>query len=230
MATVPLPGVGDLPGNSQTQKQQVAKAAAENTPGERPTISKIVTGEAVERKKGLWSRIGESFTGDDARSVVNFVVMDVVVPSAKSLISDALTTAVERFFFGDGRVSRPSNARGGTSYGQYTPYNRVSSNGSAPWSPQPQPQQMSRRGRATHDFREILIPNRAEAGIVLDTLTQMADMYEVATVADLYDATGMTSEYTDRNWGWNALDLRDASVVRVRDGYIVRLPPPSAIK
>lgn len=223
MAERQLPGAGDFPSNNQSDK----KAA----PAERPKVEKIVSGEAVEKKKSVWKRIAASFTGDDARTVGEFVLMDVIIPSAKSLISDALTTTVERFFYGDGRLNRRPGST--TSFGQYNAYNRVgvgSSIGQPPWGqPQPQPQ-MSRRGRATHDFREVTIDNRAEAAMVLDILTEMASKYEVTTVADFYDAVGFTSEFTDRNWGWTLLELQQAQIIRVRDGYWIQLPPPIQIK
>lgn len=60
--------------------------------------------------------------------------------------------------------------------------------------------------------------------MVLEVLSDLAERYEVATVADLYDAAGLSSDYTDRKWGWT--DLRDAQIVRVRTGYLIQLPPP----
>lgn len=224
MAEVKLPGAGDFPSNNQSDK----KAA----PTERPKIEKIVSGVAAEKKKSVWKRIAASFTGDDARTVGEFVLMDVVIPSAKSLISDALTTTVERFFYGDGRLNRRPGST--SSFGQYSAYNRIGSPigvGQSPWGqPQPQPQ-MSRRGRATHDFREVTINNRAEAAMVLDIITEMASKYDVATVADFYDAVGFTSEFTDRNWGWTLLELQQAQITRVSGGeYWIQLPPPIQIK
>lgn len=219
MAEHKLPGAGEFPSNNHSDK----KAA----PTERPKIEKIIIGEAVEKKKSVWKRIAASFTGDDARTVGEFVLMDVIIPSAKSLISDALTTTVERFFYGDGRLNRRPGST--TSFGQYNAYNRVSTIGQAPWQAQPAPQ-MSRRGRATHDFREVLLPSRQEAAMVLDVITDMASKYDVATVADFYDAVGFTSEFTDRNWGWDLEMLVAAQVVRARDGYVIQLPPPVQIK
>lgn len=55
-------------------------------------------------------------------------------------------------------------------------------------------------------------------------------MYDVCTVADFYDAVGETSEFTDRNWGWTPLELRDAQIQHVRGGYLIGLPSPIPIK
>lgn len=217
MATVPMP---NFPGNSNASKTVATPAP------EKPKVEKVIDGTATLKKPPLMRRIAESFTGDDMRSVGNYVVLDVLVPAAKNMISDALTTAVERFFFGDGRRIN----RGGSSYGAYsshTPYNRMASS-APPWRQEPQQQvPMSRRARATHDFREVLLPDRQAAGIVLDTLTDLGERYGVVTVQDFYDACGLTSEYTDNKWGWTS--LVDASIQRVREGYIIQLPPPSPL-
>lgn len=53
-------------------------------------------------------------------------------------------------------------------------------------------------------------------------MDELIDTYGLASVADLYDLVGKTCEYTDNNYGWN--DIRSAAVVRVRDGYLLKLP------
>lgn len=42
------------------------------------------------------------------------------------------------------------------------------------------------------------------------------------SVADLYDLVGINGNYTDNKYGW--FNIRTASVVRVRDGYMIKLP------
>lgn len=228
MAQRSMPDPHDFPSNNGTAPKTPA------TPDkERPPVKAVVTGTAIKKKRPLGSRIAEMFTGDDARSVGNYVVMDVLVPSAKNMISDAFTTFVERMLFGDGRGGgRPRS--GGSSYGPYTPYNRSSSSsrssssaGAPPWRTDDR-REMSPRGRAMHDFREVIIDNRVEAGQVLDTLTEMISMYDVATVADYYEASNITPEYTDRQWGWT--NLGEARIDRVREGYLISMPPPVPLK
>lgn len=226
MAQRSMPDPHEFPSNAHTQTK--VNAARDALDKERPKITAVVTGTAIKQKKSLGSRISEIFTGDDARSVGNYVVLDVIVPATKNLISDALTTAIERFFFGDGRSRRPGGA---ASYGQYTPYNRTTSTsrGAPPWGPEQQTRrEMSPRGRATHDFREVLVGDRQEGAMVLDLLQELISMYDIATVADYYEACNVTAEFTDRQWGWTSLD--GAQVVRVRDGYQIQVPPPIPLK
>lgn len=222
MASTPLPGAGDFPSNNKLDKKA--------PPKERPKVQKVVSGTVTEHKQSVWKKIAGAFTIEDARGVGDFVLMDVVVPSIRNLVSDTLTTMIERALFGESR-GRTSGIRSGATFGPYsqphTNYQARSQASSLPWSIGSR-EPVSRRSRATHDFREVVIDNRQEASVVLDTLTQLVDMYEVATVADFYDACGLTSEYTDRNWGWN--DLREAQIVRVHTGYLIQLPPPIVLK
>ena len=81
---------------------------------------------------------------------------------------------------------------------------------------------MSRTSRARHDFDEIILETRGEAEEVLSHLVDLTIDYQQATVADLYDLVGITSNFTDNKYGWT--DLRSASVTRVRDGYLINLP------
>lgn len=53
-------------------------------------------------------------------------------------------------------------------------------------------------------------------------MDEMISVYGMVSVADLYDLIGVTGNYTDNKYGWT--DIRSASVVRVRDGYIVKMP------
>lgn len=229
MAQRSMPDPHDFPSNNGTQAK--VNAAQDALDKERPKVQAVVTGVAIKKKRSFGQRVAEVFTGDDARSVGNYVVMDVLVPSAKNMISDAFTTFVERMLFGDGRGGgRPRS--GGSSYGPYTPYNRSSaspsrSSGAPPWRTDDR-REMSSRGRAMHDFREVIIDNRVEAGQVLDTLTEMVQMYEVATVADYYEASNITPEFTDRQWGWT--NLGEARIDRVREGYLISMPPPVPLK
>ncbi len=204
----------DYPGNSRkVQKKEE----------EPKKIPKVISGEAVRRKKSLRKRFMETFIGgDDAQSVWGYVLNDVLVPAAKDTISDALREGVERVLFGESRGRSPR----GRSSSSYTSYNQVRP--SSPYSRREEPRredprrEMSRRGRASHDFDEIVIETKVEAEEVLDSMYALLEQYEVVTVADLYEMLGTTGSYTDEKWGW--LDLRGSGVTRVKGGYLLDLP------
>lgn len=185
-------------------------------------VEKVV--EGVHRKKGLGKRIAETFTGDDARNVGEYVLFDVMIPAAKAMISDAASQGVERMLFGD--VRRPRGSAGSRS--AYTSYNRMSTPSSPGRAFEPDgPRQLSKRARANHDFGEVIIPDRGKAELVLDRMGELLDMYGMVTVSDFYDLVDITGSYTDDKWGW--YDLRSARVVRDRAGYVIDLPQPNPI-
>ena len=50
----------------------------------------------------------------------------------------------------------------------------------------------------------------------------------MATVRDLYEMVGIRAAHTDEKYGW--VDIRDARVDRVRDGYVLDLPRPEFLR
>lgn len=191
-------------------------------------VEKVVSGNVVRRKKGLGRQVAETFTGEDAQSVGQYILFDVLIPASKSMISDAVSQGVERMLFGDVRRRPNGGARVGTGSGTHVSYNRMSS--SSPgraFEPDGPRRTMSRQARATHNFDEIILESRGEAEEILERLTDLVSQYDVATVTDLYDMIGVTGSFTDEKWGW--YDLRSASVSRVRGGYLLDLPKTSPV-
>jgi hypothetical protein len=208
--------VDNYPGNSR----RVTKVNAE--PSEKPEekkIESVVQGEVIRRKKPLGRRFLDTFVGGDAKSVMGYVVMDVLLPAAKDTIADAFSQGIERMLFGEARsTSRRTGARPGTGY---TSYNRFASSSSMR---REDPRTISRQNRARHDFDEIILATRVEAEEVIGRLFDLVSQYEQATVADLYELVGITANYTEQKWGWT--DIRGAGAVRVSGGYLLDLPRP----
>lgn len=201
-----------LPANSH-------KAKEKKNPGPKD-VKKVITGEVVERKKPLSKRIAETFTGEDTKSVGGYILFDVIIPAAKTMISDAVSQGIERLLFGDGYSSRRRSSQG------YTPYNRVHGSVQTAGRGDGRPS-ISQRGRAAHDFKEIVLSTRSEAEEVLDRLSDLIESYDVALVSDLYDLVGITGSFTDDKWGWTS--LAGAHVSPVRGGYLLNLPRTQAI-
>lgn len=204
-------------GSNYRGNSYASKAKAEKPVVEKVKLVQVTESVAIERKKGLGTKIKETFTGDDMNSVVQYVVLEVGVPALKTLVSDVVSQGIERLLFGGAspRVSR----RGG-----YTSYNKMSSSNSTSASGRPQ---MSARARATHDFREIVLPERGDAEMTLDNLQAQIDEYGMATVEDLYSLVGITGNFQDSQWGWT--DLRGSGIKRVREGYLLELPRTTSL-
>lgn len=199
----------NYPANSHKNKARQGK-----------TVQKVISGEAVQRKQTASSKFKEAISGDDTQSVASYILFDVVIPAAKSMLADATSQFIERLLFGESR--RSSGGRQG-----YTSYNKMY-NGSRSNERQPSRPEISNRGRATHNFGEVILTTRGEAEHVLDSLTALIDEYSVATVSDLYDLVGITGNFTDDKWGW--YDLRGSTVSRIREGYLINLPQTQPIE
>lgn len=191
-------------------------------------IEKVTTNDVIRRKQPLGNRIKESFTGEDSKSVLDYILMDVLLPAAKDTIVDAVTQGTERLVLGTSRsVSRraahtpPSGSTG------YIGYNRFKTTTSTAPRDELRPT-LSRQARSTHNFDEIILATRAEAEEVLTRMYDVLSRYDSVTVSDLYDLVGITGEYTDHNWGWTS--LADSSVSRARNGYLLNLPKPSPVE
>lgn len=186
----------DYPANSKKSKENQEKR-----------VEKVIEGEVRTRKPSWRDRFSHAFLSEDSNTVVSYVVMEVLIPAAKNMVSDAVSQGIERILFGD---SRP---RSTSRLGQ-TNYTRFSDRAARP--------ELSRRARATHDFNDVILESRGEAEDVLDRLRDLISQYDVASVNDLYDLVGLTGEFTDDKWGW--YDLRSASVRAIRGGYLLNLP------
>lgn len=78
------------------------------------------------------------------------------------------------------------------------------------------------------DVREVIFDSRKSAEEVLHQMDQILQIYELVTVADLYDLSGITPSFFDTCYGWT--NLKTAEVVRVRAGYIINLPKAYLIR
>lgn len=213
-----------FPGNSKYNRTR-----EEDKPElESKRVERVVVGEVVRRKKPMGSRIKESFIGDDSGSVGEYVLLDVIVPAIKDLISDTATEIVERMLFGD---SRPAGRRGHGRRigGRGTNYNAFSRDPVGRASGRDEPRQLSRRARAVHDLDEVILQTRVEANEILDRMFGLLEKYDAVTIADLYNMLGVTPEYTDEKYGWT--DLRGSSISHTRQGgYLLNLPKPEQLE
>lgn len=192
--------------------------------GGEKVVKKIVTGDAIKRKKTLGSRFREFFGAEDGRGVVDYIVYDVLRPAFRDMLADAAIQAVERTVYGEARSStrRTANHRGPVGSSSHISYNRYSN------TPRETPRAMSARGRATHDFGEIELRSYAEAEAVIAQMDEFIDRFGHTSVSDLYEMVDLEPTYMDEKWGWT--DLRGADIRRTRNGtYILILPRTESI-
>lgn len=196
------------------------KAAKEEPQEEREEVKKVVSGKVVQQKKSLGRKISDAFTGDDAQSIMGYVIFDVVIPAGKDMLFDAVKEGFQRALYGDapGRSSHTSYSSP-LARNNNTPYNRASSND---WVPGGSQRTVSSSGRRNHKFEEVILETRGEAELVCEELIELIQKYGSATVADFYSLIGTTGEFTDTQHGW--VDVRDiGQPKRLRNGWVMSL-------
>jgi len=186
----------------------------------REPVEKMVEGKVISRKQPWLKRVRKTMVAEDAHTVGEYILTDVVVPAAKNLIVDMVGQSIERMLFGTSR-GRISRSPLGMSLRDQVNYSRVSQD-------RDPRRTLSREARARHDFNEIVLENRTEAIDVVEALIARIARYGAVTVADLYDLVGTTGSYADQRWGWN--DLATADVRQVPGGFLLDLPAPEPIR
>lgn len=174
-------------------------------------VEKVISGKAKVKESGS-RKLMDAFISEDASTAKNTIFLDVIVPAVKKLFVDIIETGLDVVLYGgSGRAKRDPK----TSKVSYSGF--YSKPDSARQRDYRQPSLSGGR-----EYADILLETRGEADNVLFQLGELIDMYDVASVADLYDLVGITSNYTDQKYGWT--DIRNASIIRTRDGYLLKLP------
>lgn len=195
----------NYPSNSHKSKMQNNRPAEKN-------VEKVISGTAHTRKKSASRKLSDIFIKDDIENVGSYVVSDILIPSLKKLIVDVVTDGVNMIFYGETGGPRQKSTASKVSYQRYyDDRNR-------------QPMQYSNihRTRTGYEYEDIVLSSRGEAESVLERMNELVDMYGMVTVADMYDLVGVTGQYTDNAYGWT--NVRNADIVRIRDGYVIKLP------
>lgn len=169
-------------------------------------VEKIISGSAKSKKKSGLHKITNVFIPEDVDDVKSYILEDIVVPAVKDIILDAV-----RAFLGvNGHSGGKSSTASKVSYRSY--YDKTNDRRDS----------RTTRTKAGYDYDDIILENRGEAEDVLSRMDELISTYGLVSVADLYDLVGITGNYTDNKYGWT--DIRSASVIRVRDGYAIKLP------
>lgn len=190
--------------NSHRSKEGKTEALTD-----RKRVEKVVHGRVRTKPKSGVSKITDVFISEDAANVKSYIVMDVLVPAVKKAISDIVRDGIDMILYGESRGRKSNSASG---YVSYRDYSRSDDRDRF--------RDSRSRSRYAHD--DIILDSRGEAEEVLTRMDELIDTYGNVSVADLYDLVGKSSEYTDNKYGWT--NIRNAEPIRVRDGYMLKLP------
>ena len=195
----------NLPDNSHKARDE-KKASAQ----EEKRVEKVVRGK-VKTQKNNKRKLADLFISEDAGNVKNYIFLDVIIPAVKKAIFDLVVGALDMSLYG-GRGG--SGKRSTADRVSYTDYNSVSRRDTRSYE--------SARTTSGYSYDDIVLETRGEAEAVLSRMDEIMEEYEIVRVADLYDLVGITGEHTDNKYGWT--NIRNAKIVRVRDGWKIEMP------
>lgn len=189
----------------------------QNEPIPEKKVEKVVSGTVKSKKKSDIRKFTDVFISEDIDTVKSYIVMDVLVPAVKKAVSDIVTNGIDMILYGESGGNTKRTASSKVSYRSY--YDKVN---------RPNTHPLPARTRNGYEYEDIVLDNRGEAEEVIRCMDELMETYGVVSVADLYDLVGISGPYTNNNYGWT--DIRNASVVRVRDGYMIKMPRTMPLK
>jgi hypothetical protein len=173
-------------------------------------VEKVISGTAKSKKKSEIQKFTDVFISEDVNNVKSYILLEVLVPAIKKAISDIVTNGIDMILYGETGKTKSNSTASKISYRSYYDGGNVRRDYS------------TTRTKTGYNYDDIILDNRGEAEEVLSRMDELISTYGLVSVADLYDLVGVTGNYTDNKYGWT--DIRSASVIRVRDGYMLKLP------
>jgi hypothetical protein len=190
--------------NSHKYKEDQNRSAPEKK------VEKVIAGTVKSKKKSEIRKFTDVFISEDIDNVKSYILLDVLIPAIKKAISDIVTNGIDMILYGETGKTKSNSTASKVSYRSY--YD--GRNGRRDYS--------AIRTKISYNYDDIILDNRGEAEDVLSRMDELISTYGLVSVADLYDLVGVTGNYTDNKYGWT--NIRSASVIRVRDGYMLKLP------
>lgn len=197
----------------------------EKKPAEQPrkAISKVINGNVVVRKPSLLSKFKSTFFADDIQNVKSYAIKDVIIPGIKHLFLDSLSMLIlgERCYTGSA-VKKSS----GATYSYNTVYKSKLDRETK--------YKRSSDTREKVNYKELLYESRGEAEVIRDTLVELIEGYDDASLADLYRAADCDFSSADYNFGWSSEDLpfiarAEAHYITSERMWVLDLPRPHPI-
>lgn len=171
-------------------------------------VKKVVNGN-VKTKSNEKRKLLNTFISEDASNVKSYVLIDVLIPAVKKAISDIVTDGIDMILYGEtGGSKRKSGNK--ISYRSYYDDKQEGRHERKP------------RYGGRFDYDDLVFDSRAECEAVREQMVDVIDSYGFVTVADMYDMADIPAPYTSSKYGWT--NIRTAETIRVKDGYVLKLP------
>lgn len=202
----------DYQGNSKKEKEA-------NHP-KKKALEKVIEGEATVKPPTLGVRIKNIFFGGDINTAGSYVLSEVLLPAFRNLLVETVSKGADRLIYGESTLRRrPTNYSSRVQYNN--PIYRDRSPQGRTYLPDQRPIDRWAQGRKNPE--QIVVNSKEDADKVIEQLIEVVDMYDVVSVADLYELLGLASTPIDNKWGWTHLSTID--VRQIRDGWQITFPP-----
>ena len=195
------------PNSHKFKEEQAAKELEEKK------IQKVTSGTVRTKKKGELAKLKDVFITEDVANVKSSVINDVIIPKVKEIISDTVRNSIDMLLWGETGRSKKTN-------GTYVSYRDYSS-----------PERKNDRyakPKMGFDYEDLIFETRPEVEAVREQMEEIISRYGWVSVADMYEMADITAPYTANKYGWKS--IRTAEPIRVRDGYILKLPRPMPVE
>lgn len=191
--------------NSHKSKEEAKSTELATT--EKKKVQKVVSGK-VKTKSNEKRKLASMFISEDATNVKSYIIFDVLVPTIKKTVFDVVTDSLDMILNG-GTGSKKHKSGNKISYRSYYDDKRDDRDSGS-------------RVRSRFDYDDLIFDSRGECEAVREQMVDLIDAYGFVTVADMYDMADIPAPYTSNKYGWT--NIRTAETVRVRDGYVLKLP------
>lgn len=200
--------------------ERTREAMREYREDQQRKSEKVISGTAKVTKRKKSRKILDSFVSEDLPEVRNYIWDDVVAPIIRSCLYDIGVGALSSVF---GRGSGGNYGRYGGN-GRYGGDTRVSYRQYYDNGPRDRRKDDRYYRRGVYDYDELSFDTYAEADKVLGRMLDQISAYGNVSVLEMYDFSGLSCDYTAKDYGW--VNLRRAVVRQGRDGrwYIEGLP------
>lgn len=181
----------------------------------KPAVRKLNKIEGTAREnKSFKRKLRDTFIAEDVTNVKDYIIWDVLMPSIRDAIADSACNFIDMFFGGGGKKRRTKKKDG-----ERWSYSTSLDDGYR--STRKDRDEGRRRDR--RDPSDFIIDRRTDADDILEDMRNYIDEYGFVRVADFYDAIGVSSDYTDKSYGWKS--LHNAEVRRASGGgYYIDFP------
>lgn len=176
-------------------------------------IQPVIDANVVEKKKKLGHEMVKALIADDISDIKTRFIMDNLIPTIQSFVLKSVNDVLSMLFYGRPAAPQKKNSIASViSYrqGDYTDYTK---GGGRPIVSD----RTSRTG-----YEDLTLTDQDKAKEVLYRMDEIIETYDSVSVADLYQLCNITPSPSDFNYGWT--DISTADVVRVRDGWTIKMP------